>query len=683
MASTSRKRRKSATTPAGPLPPTRPRLGQGVLVVAAALFVVTFAVYQPSLDHQFLSWDDDSYLLTNTRIHQGVTPSMIGWAMTSFDRSNWHPLTWISHALDVTLYGITPGRFDGPESGNHHATSVVIHALNAALLCIVLFRLTRRLWPSAIVAALFALHPLHVESVSWVSERKDVLCMLFMLLALWAYVAWVERGTRWRYALVLVAFAAALGSKPMAVTLPFVLLLLDVWPLDRLSWRAVREKVPLVAMAAGSCVMTFLAQRAGGAMKAGSALSLGERSAHAVYAYVMYLWQMVWPVGLSPFHPLPGRGGPEVAPWMIVAGALGLVAITLLALWQRRRRPYLLVGWLIYLGTLVPVIGLVQVGKQIMADRYTYVPLVGIFIAGVWLAADLCRRYRRALPAVALTVVAILVTLSVVTWRHQAVYADTRALWSRVHQVYPRDPVALCDLAKYYSDRGDTERLVAYYCRSVQVQMPGVPGDVALPPEEVAALVAKAPPGQLFDPVSLQSLGLVLSKRQRDAEAIICYRAALAIDPGHTPSLIGLGVSLKRKGDLQGALMSFQRAARLSPDLPQARYNLGIALAILQRPDEALDEFRRAIALYEAQSWLPVRRMQAIEALASVLIDRGDYDAAIARLEGIVGDRLRRWQPVALLARAYSKKGDLVRAQEYQRQANRLRKESMPRRPSP
>ncbi len=407
-------------------PPARDRAGFARIpcgcrtAIISALVLLTVAGFWPSIGNGFVNYDDDEYVTENPHVQAGLTLNGMRWALTATEAANWHPLTWVSHMADRSLFGADPR--------GHHLSSLIWHLANVVLLFLVLFRMTGATGRSAAVASLFALHPLHVESVAWISERKDVLSTFFWILTLWAYARYANRPGPRRYLLVVAFLALGLACKPMLVSVPLVLLLLDFWPLDRLHppyWPVVREKIPLVILAAASSVITLVAQHRGGALGSFERLPLSMRLENAVVSYAGYLWKTIRPVGLSIVYPHPGPGRPG---WQ-VAGAMALLAaISYGAIRARRRRPYLLVGWLWFLVTLVPVIGLVQVGEQAMADRYTYVPLVGPFVAVVWGAADLVRRVggterqrRASTAAVAAASAAVLGILLALT-RVQAGY---------------------------------------------------------------------------------------------------------------------------------------------------------------------------------------------------------------------------------------------------------------------
>jgi hypothetical protein len=344
--------------------------------VVAALFLGTFALYARTGGHEFVAFDDDDYVVKNEHVQAGLTWHGIGWAFTTTHAANWHPLTWVSHMLDVELLGMRPGW--------HHLVNALLHALNAVLLFLFLLRATGATWRSALVAALFAVHPLHVESVAWVSERKDLLSTAFGFAALWAYSRYAERPSILRHAGVALLFTLSLLSKPMWVTLPFLLLLLDHWPLGRVvDRRLLLEKVPLLVLSLLSSVATFLAQSSGGAV-ASQHVALGLRLGNAATSCVVYALQMFWPADLAVFYPHPGDG---LSIGTAVGAAVVVTGLTAAALSCWRRVPWIPVGWFWYLGMLVPVIGIVQVGAQARADRYTYVPLVGLFVIVAWSAA--------------------------------------------------------------------------------------------------------------------------------------------------------------------------------------------------------------------------------------------------------------------------------------------------------
>jgi len=617
-----------------------------VATVAVVLAAAALVAYLPSLRSGFLNWDDDAYVTENRHVATGLSWDTVAWSFTRYHSANWHPLTWLSHAADVSLYGL--GRPWG-----HHLTNILLHAANTVLLLVVLRRLTGRLWPSAVVAGLFALHPLHVESVAWIAERKDLLCALFMFLAVWAYAAYAARPTWRRYLLVAAAFAAALMSKPMAVTLPVVLLVLDYWPLGRLSRRSVLEKIPLFAMTVASCTVTLFAQQAGRALRDVRSLGLVERLANAVYAYAMYLVKMVWPWPgtLVPVYPLVDQGGDAVEGYLAAVCAVVLAGLTCLAVWQRRRRPYLLAGWLIYVVMLVPVIGLVQVGRQIMADRYTYVPLVGVFVAAVFLVAHLVAG-RRLRHAAAVAAMVVLTALGVLAWRQQRVWADPVTFWTYVHEAYPRDSGALSSLGDMYAERGETAQAIACYRKAIEAR----PND----------FVARC------------NLGNTLAGLGKPDEAAALYRHALEANPDFPPAHNGLGVVLLARGQTDEALRHFRRALELSPDLTATRVNVGNALFAQGDYEAALEAYRAAIEEYRVQPKFRPNMILTIENAGLALVETRDWDGAILAFREVLRELPRRPQAHEGLAQALQGKGRTDEAEYHRRLAQQFRREQAP-----
>jgi protein O-mannosyl-transferase len=511
-----------------------------------SIWIATCAVYLQVGQFGFVSWDDPLYVTGNAHVRQGLSLDGATWALTAHDDSNWLPLTWVSHMLDVTMFG--------GWAGGHHLTNLLLHLLDTALLFALLLSATRERWPSAFAAALFALHPLHVEVVAWISQRKELLSTAFGLLAMWAYVGWTRRGGLLRYAGMLLAYAAALASKAMLVTLPFLLLLLDVWPLGRarlLSRReAMRslgrlgvEKLPLFAMSLAACAATFLAQEL--ARTRAPDVPLALRIANIAVAYCRYLGFALWPSGLSVVYPHPyaPRLGGEPWPASGVAAAwIALAFVTALVLRATSRR-YLGVGWLWFLGALVPVIGLVQVGPQGMADRYTYVALIGPFVAIAWAARDLlaalARGRRSAWWAGGLLATGLLVAAGVASHRRAAVWRDSETLYRASLLATPRSVPLLYNLAALQSRRGRIDEAIGGY-------------------QKVLAIDPENPDAN----VNLGNIRL----RAGDTEAAIAhFRAALRGDPDDLLSLQNLGRVLRWRGDLAGARELLEHAHAIAP----------------------------------------------------------------------------------------------------------------------
>ncbi|MEN6457591.1 MAG: tetratricopeptide repeat protein [Thermoguttaceae bacterium] len=580
-----------------------------VASICALLLAAVALVFGQTIQHSFVNYDDYLYVAENQAVVHGLSARAVGWAMTSFYASNWHPLTWLSHLLDCQLYGL--------DAGWHHLTSVILHAANAVLLFLVLRSMTGNLWPSAFVAAVFAVHPLRAESVAWVAERKDVLSGLFFILTLAAYVGYVRhRFSVGRYAAVIVLYALGLMAKPMLVTLPLVLLLLDYWPLRRLTAgdespvplagrssmakRLLVEKIPLFVLSAGSCVMTVLAQRK--VVMPLERLSMPERISNALVSYVAYLGQFFLPTGLSPFYPHPVEG---FAAWQL-AGAVALLAIVSVAaviLW--RRAPYFLVGWLWYLGMLVPVIGLLQVGIQSRADRYTYLPQIGLAMVLAWAAVDAARLWPRCRRLCALAAPTAFAALIVLAWCQTAHWHDSEALWNHALDCDPKNVLAHTNLAQQLVARGATAEAIAHFRAAVE----GNPGHALAQSSLGVLLLNERKMDEAarhleiainLDPTNAQvrvSYGLLLASENRIPEAIAYFRQAIACDPDCAAAHANLGTGLAKLGNLRDAVGEFAKVTELMPASTQARMDLAEALVELGRVEEAIGHYRMAIEL--------------------------------------------------------------------------------------
>ena len=448
------------------------------LIILLGLAAMTFAIYAQVIGHQFITLDDPTYIRENPNVNRGVTLAGLAWAFTTFHAANWHPLTWISHMIDCQLFGANAGR--------HLLVNTLIHAANTLLIFYFLFRTTHARWPSALVAALFALHPLHVESVAWASERKDTLSTFFGLLSLIAYVRYAEARSISRYAWVAVTLGLGLLAKPMLVTWPFVMLLLDYWPLRRLADPMTKqlprgashreaatgigslalEKLPLFVLVAVSTIITLLAQSHGGAVRTFAAAPVGFRLSNGVVSYAKYLLLMFWPNNLAVYYPLPPTGIPS---WQVVGAALLLIGITALCLFQRRNRPYLIVGWLWFLGTLVPVIGFVQVGGQTMADRYFYIPSIGLFIALVFGLADLAKSWRIAPSLSAGIAAGVLLILATLTNAQVQRWRDSLTLFEHTLAVTPPNLHIEYNLGLAMGGSGRYDEAAAHFEKALQI----------------------------------------------------------------------------------------------------------------------------------------------------------------------------------------------------------------------
>ena len=509
------------------------------VLVCAGLTAVVLAVYGQVGQHAFINYDDPDYVTANPYVRAGITRAGVTWALTTGHASNWHPLTWLSHMLDCELWGLRPGA--------HHLTSVVLHAINAMLVFTLLNGTTGALWASAAVAWLFALHPLHVESVAWVAERKDVLSTLFGFLALLAYGRYARRPDAKRYLVVVAVFALSLMAKPMLVMLPLVMLLLDVWPLRRRPL-PVLEKIPLLAVAAASSLMTFAVGLRGGAVAAVDAVPFPTRLGNALVSYVRYLWKTIVPTDLVIFYPRTALSG-----WEVVGAATILVAISSVVAWYGRRRPWLAVGWLWYVITLLPVIGLVQVGDQAMADRYTYVPLVGPFIMLAWSAREIARHSARAAMPIAVVTGAVLAACPVITWFQVRHWRDSAALFAHATTVFPDSYVGQVQLGNALAEEGRFSDAIAHYSLAVRAK-----------PDLAEAH---------------GNLGVLLAREGNTTEAIAEFMEAIRLKPESVDAHTNLGVVLAARGEYDLAIAQYSEALRLNPDHETARANLAAALA--------------------------------------------------------------------------------------------------------
>jgi protein O-mannosyl-transferase len=549
--------------------PTRPPANQGRFALAAtAIALTTAAIYSAVGSFDFCNFDDPDYVAQNDTVQRGLTFKGLWWAFTTNFMGNWHPLTWLSHMLDCQLFGVN--------SGAHHWVSVVLHVCNSVLLLWVLYRYTNALGRSSVVAALFALHPLHVESVAWIAERKDVLSALFWILTMWAYLRYVETRSDRHYGLVLLFFALGLMSKPMLVTLPFVLLLLDYWPLRRIAiawdWlRLAREKLPLFVLTLLSSVVTFIVQKQGGAVGSFEKFAPQERVANAVVAYVTYLGKTILPENLAVFYPHPGSW----SHWQVAGAAVLFCGMSLVALILRRRATYITVGWLWYVGTLVPVIGLVQVGEQAYADRYTYLPLIGIFLAVVWSGADLAIRLHwpnlamRASAAALPVIYAIATACQVTHWR------NGETLFRHAIAVTKDNYVAHYNLGQTLSSQGRIQEAVEHYNATLRRK----------PDHEGAH----------------NNLGLTFALQGRWEEATSHYMAALRANPGNPDVHFNMGIALMNLGDMTNAVGHIGVTVRHLPSHPLAHRYLGDALAGAGRVQEAIAQYRKALNINSNQ----------------------------------------------------------------------------------
>ena len=569
------------------------------MVIVAA----TLAVYGQTARFDFINFDDPEYVARNAHVLGGLTASGVAWAFTSGYGANWFPLTWISHMVDVQIFGA--------EAGWHHLTNVALHALASVLLFLFLNRATRARWPSAFVAFLFALHPLHVESVAWVAERKDVLSAVFWFLSLWGYVRYAEAPSPRRYLLMAAAFCCGLMAKPMIVTLPFVLLLLDVWPLRRTPpWRPrVREKIPLFALSAVAAVVTYSVQAASGAVRAVASLPLGLRAENALISYGWYLANTVWPSRLAVFYPFPS----QVPGWQMIVSAAVLAGVTVMALWSRGKRPHLLVGWLWFLGTLVPVIGLVQVGMQARADRYLYVPMVGLGIMLAWSVPQI-----RAMAMAGAALCAVFAALTVVQLGY---WQNSVTLFGRAVEVTADNGLAEHNLgAALMADPTRLPEAIGHLREAMRLnpnseRVRSDLGTALARAGQLAQAEQAFRAGLAIDGRSAilhNNLGNVLLNEGRVGEAMAEYQTALRIDPGYEEARRNLevagpnlavshynaGIDLANEGRGAEAVKEFEECLQLDPNNASAQNNLGVVLSQMPgRLAEAISHFEAAVRL--------------------------------------------------------------------------------------
>jgi len=569
--------------------------------IATVFAALVIAAFSRTLAYDFLLYDDNYFVFANPRVRQGLTWPSVKWALTS-TWGFWHPLTRLSHLVDWTIWGQRPG--------GHHLTNVFLHAFNTAVLFVGLQKLTKTLWPSAWTAALFALHPLNVESVAWISERKGLLCGAFTLCALWAYASYCERRTAWRYVRVSCLYLLALMAKPMALTLPAVFMLLDFWPLDR--WKRLRparcivEKLPFLFLTLGFSALTYAAQQGINATASWELFSAKVRLANALVSYVAYLYKVLWPFPLAAFYPHPYR---TIAPAAALSAAILLIVITAIAFEMRKKAPYLLVGWLWWLGMLVPVIGIVQIGRQAMADHYAYLPTIGLFITAVWgtnqLATALPFLLRWRPVAAAMSVVA----LGTVTLHQLKYWQNTEELFQHARRVTRQNWLAeliLGTLRQQENHLDDAEQFlrksIEYLAEdseirgSVREQLAQIllrkgEGEAAI--DELKKAVVERPnevsPHQL--------LADTLSENGRYQEAIAQYSEALRLRPKNIALRVRLAKAFDSAGNLDEAALQLIDVTRLIPRDATAHHALGTVYFRQGRVDDAINEFRGALAL--------------------------------------------------------------------------------------
>lgn len=624
----------------------------GDVLLTTVLAILVLAIYGQAIRFEFINLDDNGYVYENTAVRAGLSWEAVQWAFYAFHSANWHPLTWLSHMLDVKMFGLN--------AGGHHAVNVVFHLLNAALVFAVFRKMTGCLWRSFIVAALFAVHPAHVESVAWIAERKDVLSTFFWFLTMYAYLRWNEEGANLRspfYFATILLFMLGLMSKPMLVTLPFVLLLCDLWPLERLKlfdWKCigqlVAEKIPLFALSAASSYVTVLAQRSSGAFESLEYLPLGERWVNAILSYAKYVAMLFYPANLAVWYPYDRN----VPTSYVFAAAVLLIIITSLCVWQVQTRKYLLMGWLWFLGTLVPVIGIVQVGSQSMADRYTYVPYFGIFIMLVWGVGDLFKKFELDQKiALALFGVAIII-FAVVSYDQTSRWRDNETLYKHALAVTGDNYLIshnLCYALTFKDSFDEAEG----YCRTALRLRPGYAN-------------------------GYNTLGILELKRGRFAESEQNFSEVLRLDPSNTLVYNNLAVAQALQGKPDEAEATLEKGVRLSgnsvrPELWINTLNdIAIAFVMKNNYEKAAQNLARILAIDPnnlaarndlAMALFKMNRYDEAEKVAATVIELNPNDAMAHNIYGLILlEKKRNAEAIEKFEKAVELLPDFVEAKE-------------------
>ena len=575
-------------------------------LICLVLALSALAVYWQVKDHEFIDYDDNVYITDNPHVQSGLTRNGVVWAFATTRAGNWHPLTWLSHMMDYQLFGLHPR--------GHHLTSIFLHMINSILLFLCLRWATSTIWPSAVVASLLALHPLHVESVAWVAERKDVLSTFFWLLTMLAYIGYAKHPKRGTYMLVLLLFALGLSAKPMLVTLPFVLLLLDYWPLNRFQLRRdygtadiksarslepnseelrpprlILEKLPMFMLSGIFCVIALWAQEKAGALSGLAVVPFKWRIANALVSYAAYIGKMIWPRGLAVFYPYPESSLPI---WQIVLASLFLLILSTLSVRFATSHRYGLVGWLWYLGTLVPVIGLVQVGEQAMADRYTYVPLIGLYLIIAWGLADLAKGNRRRRTLLSVSVTSLLMVLALCSRQQARFWRNSISLFEHTLEVTSNNYVAHYTLGNALALQGNLAGAIAHYKEALRIkpnhaEVHNNLGNALTLQGNLAGAVGHY--NESLRIISRQgnthrNLGVALDRQGKHQQAIRHYEEALRINPRDAQSHNNIGVTLADEGKLEEAVVHFSQAVRINPNFSEAQRNLVNCLRLLGKP---------------------------------------------------------------------------------------------------
>jgi len=530
--------------------------GYGLVLISICFAAAVVAVYWPVHNYDFVKYDDDLYVYNNSNIQTGITPQSIKWAFSSGYANFWHPLTWLSHILDWQIYGGT--------AGGHHITNLIFHITNTLLLFFVFKRMTNDIWPSAFVAMAFALHPLHVESVVWVSERKDVLSIFFWLLTMWAYARYVEKlKLRW-YLAAMVLFVAGLMAKPMLVTLPFVFFLLDYWPLKRkISWYLLAEKIPFIVLSAVLSAVAFFTQQSGGAIEKLVNVGINIRIFNALISYVKYIGKMLWPSDLAVVYPLTN----QIPVLYVLASFVFLLAVTILVLCLSQKHRYLVTGWFWYLGTLIPVIGIVQVGSHAMADRYSYITLTGLFIIIAFGVKELVAKQRYKLLIMPAAVV--LIIWGAVAARQVRYWKNSITLFEHALAATKDNSVVLTNYIICLNEAGRFDDVIVQSEKMLKLK-----------PDSVE---------------TLNNFGIALAQKGRFQEAVEKFGLAVKYKPDSSLSYFNLAVTFQNQNMYEQAASFYRQALKIQPNYTAASVNLAEALMELGEKDEAVRVYRDAI----------------------------------------------------------------------------------------
>lgn len=638
------------------------------VLISVLLAVVTIILYAQVVHFGFLQYDDNDYVIANPHVNSGFSAANVAWAFTNSYASNWHPITWLSHMLDVAIFGMNPGK--------HHLTNVLFHVANTVLLFLLFAALTGSVWRSGFAAALFAIHPIHVESVAWVAERKDVLSMFFLMLTMLAYLRYCKQKSLTRYILVFLALALGLMAKPMLVTAPILLLIFDYWPLRRADagWKPlVIEKLPLFALSIASSIITFIVQHQGGSVNSLEALSVGTRVSNAIVTCAAYLDRAALPIRLAAHYPYPHQGVPVAN---ILASLFVIAALSAAAWRTRARHPYLLTGWLWYLISLIPVVGLVQVGSQASADRYTYIPLIGVFVAVAWIIPEsLAGRVKQpvkrskktkpaspptVLPVAAAVVLTVLVGLS---WVQIGYWRNGMVLFQHAVEVTENNSVGYYHLGGAYDQNGKMEEAVKAYEKAISLNPGygiarkhladclarlGKTGDAIASYEQAL----KEAPGS---PIAHNNLANVLLDQGRVDEALYHFQQAIKLDPNCVEAHTSLGRALFTVGRFIEAEKECHTALKLNPNSSEAHNNLGMVYGQNGRASEAENEFRTAMKL-------DPRQAEAHYNLGILSQSAGRTDEAIGHYRDAIAINPKFISAHSNLAVALSGKGDFAGA---------------------